>query len=95
MFKHRFILEESQPARNNKSLLLENWWPQIGEITQIEKDEVQLLWMTGTYSSKWRVMNIRNKGKRGSSAWEENIKESAIFGNLSTSHQAKNFQERL
>ena len=39
-----------------------NEWPQVGEVTSIDGDSVELRWFTGTYTSKWTQIKVRAPG---------------------------------
>ncbi|XP_071807992.1 uncharacterized protein, partial [Asterias amurensis] len=57
-----------------------NEWPQVGEVTSIDGDSVELRWFTGTYTSKWTQIKVRAPGKKGSDSFKATICRSNIIG---------------
>jgi hypothetical protein len=70
--------------------------PQIGEVLEVNNEDILLHWWDGTYSGSWRAL-VKRQG-RPSAPWTELVKKSNVLFEVSLTKSlklSKATQERL
>ena len=83
--KQRTAFKDVKPGDLVATYLNEysNEWPQIGQVTKVLRgSKVELLWFTGTLSSKWKKLRVRVKERRLRRGVREEWKEEVDRRNI-------------